>query len=108
MGAEITVYDPAANDNARAVCPELRYADSAVAAAQGAEVVLVLTDWPEFASLDPHELAAVTAVKRIIDGRYVLDPATWRAAGWQYRASGIPDLTSPDQLSRLSDSSAWA
>jgi UDPglucose 6-dehydrogenase len=61
----------------------------------------VLTGWPEFAALDPDELGAVTAEKRIVDGRYVLDPATWRAAGWQYRASGIPDLTTPDQLSRL-------
>jgi UDPglucose 6-dehydrogenase len=101
MGAEVTVYDPAANENARAVCPELHYADSAVAAATGTEVVLVLTDWAEFAAIDPHQLGAVAAEKRIIDGRYVLDPATWRAAGWQYRASGIPDLTTPDQLSRL-------
>jgi len=101
MGAEVTVYDPAANPNAKAVCPELHYVDSAVAAAQGAEVVLLLTDWQEFADLDPDELGAVTAEKRVIDGRYVLDPATWRAAGWQYRASGIPDVTTPDQLSRL-------
>ena len=100
MGAEVTVYDPAANDNARAVCPELHYADSAAAAARGAEVVLLLTDWPEFAALDPHDLGSVTAAKRIIDGRYVLDPATWRAAGWQYRASGIPrTLTTPDSSS---------
>jgi UDPglucose 6-dehydrogenase len=101
MGAEVTVYDPAANENAKAVCPELQYADSAVEAAKGSEVVLVLTDWSEFADLDPHELGSVTAEKRIIDGRYVLEPSTWRAAGWQYRASGIPDLTTPDQLSRL-------
>src|SRR5215467_10634111 len=93
MGAEVTVYDPEARNNARKACPELNYADSAVAAAKGAEVVLVLTDWAEFADLDPDELGSVTAEKRIIDGRYVLDPATWRAAGWQYRASGIASAT---------------
>jgi UDPglucose 6-dehydrogenase len=90
MGAEVTVYDPAAMENARRVCPELRYAESAMAAAAGAEVVLLLTDWPEFAQIDPEQLAAVTAERIIIDGRYALDPVRWRAAGWHYRALGIP------------------
>jgi UDPglucose 6-dehydrogenase len=93
MGAEVTVYDPAATENARRVCPELKYAETAVGAATGADVLLLLTDWPEFAELDPAELGAVTASKTIIDGRYMLDPAAWRAAGWHYRASGIPDAS---------------
>jgi UDPglucose 6-dehydrogenase len=90
MGAEVTVYDPEALPNARKVCPELKYADSAVGAATGADVVLLLTDWPQFAQLDPEELGAVTSARAIVDGRYMLDPAAWRAAGWVYRASGIP------------------
>jgi UDPglucose 6-dehydrogenase len=70
--------------------PELSYAPSVLAAASGADIVLLLTDWPEFAAIDPDQLASVTAGRTIIDGRYVLDPARWRAAGWHYRASGIP------------------
>jgi UDPglucose 6-dehydrogenase len=99
MGADVTVYDPAAMGNARVVCPQLGYADSALAAAAGADVVLLLTDWPEFAALDPAELGAVTAGRRIVDGRYLLDPAIWRAAGWHYRASGIPAGTTACQPS---------
>ena len=90
MGAEVTVYDPEAMINARRVCPELKYADSAIGAATGADVILLLTDWPEFGELDPEELGAVTSARAIVDGRYMLDPAAWRAAGWLYRASGIP------------------
>jgi UDPglucose 6-dehydrogenase len=90
LGGEVTVYDPAALANARMVCPQLRYATSAVSAARGADVVLLLTDWPEFATLDPAELGAVTAGRSIVDGRYLLDPAVWRAAGWEYRATGVP------------------
>jgi UDPglucose 6-dehydrogenase len=90
MGAEVTVYDPEAMDNARMACPGLKYADSEIGAATGADVVLLLTDWPQFGRLDPHELGAVTANRVIVDGRYMLDPAAWRAAGWLYRASGIP------------------
>ena len=93
LGAEVTVYDPEASNNARKACPELNYADSVLTAATGADVVLLLTDWPQFAQLDPGELASVTAGRTIIDGRYMLHPATWRAAGWHYRASGIPSAT---------------
>ena len=90
LGATVTVYDPEAMVNAKDMCPQLRYADSPAAAAAGAYVVLLLTDWPEFGALDPVALGAVTAGRRVVDGRYQLDPARWRAAGWQYRASGIP------------------
>jgi UDPglucose 6-dehydrogenase len=89
MGAEVTIYDPAAVANARRLCPELSYAKSAIGAAQGAHVVLLLTEWPEFVELDPCELGTVTAARIVVDGRYALDPDRWRQAGWQYHAVGI-------------------
>jgi UDPglucose 6-dehydrogenase len=98
LGADVTVYDPAANQNARRARPELKYADSVLAAAAGADVVLLLTDWPEFGAINPDELGAVTAARSIVDGRYMLDPARWRAAGWHYRASGIPGAKPSAQL----------
>jgi UDPglucose 6-dehydrogenase len=98
LGAEVTVHDPRAIDNARRAWPQLRYASTVTAAATGADLVLLLTDWPEYASLSPDELAEVTAARHIIDGRYQLDPAAWRAAGWHYRAHGIPDPARSTQL----------
>ena len=89
-GAVVVVYDPAAMDNARQAHPELCYADSALAAAQGANLVLLLTEWSEFRQMDPQVLARVVAHPRIVDGRNCLDPAVWRAAGWTYRALGRP------------------
>jgi UDPglucose 6-dehydrogenase len=99
LGAEVTVHDPQALENAQQARPELNYADSVRSAATGADLVLLLTDWPEYAAIDPRELAEVTAGQHIIDGRYQLDAATWRAAGWHYRASGIPDPARSNQLS---------
>ena len=99
MGAEITVYDPAAMDNARKACPEFSYADSIFSAATAADIVLLLTEWPEFAVVEPEALGAVTAGRILIDGRYALDPAVWRASGWTYHASGIPSPKTSDQLS---------
>ncbi|MFC1431104.1 UDP-glucose/GDP-mannose dehydrogenase family protein [Streptacidiphilus sp. N1-3] len=89
-GAIVRVYDPQAMDNARRSYPELDYADSTMEAAQDADVVVLLTEWNEFREIEPDALAAVTAGRGIVDGRHALDPATWRAAGWTYRALGRP------------------
>jgi UDPglucose 6-dehydrogenase len=57
-------------------------------ACDGADVVLVLTEWDEFRKMQPDQLAAVTRSQRIIDGRNCLDPQVWRDAGWTYRGFG--------------------
>ena len=88
MGADVAIYDPAALSNARRACPELGYAATAADAARGAQVVLLLTEWPEFVRLSPHSLSGLVA-RRNIDGRNALDPDRWRGAGWQYRAPGV-------------------
>ncbi|MFB7618171.1 UDP-glucose dehydrogenase family protein [Kitasatospora sp. NPDC056181] len=90
QGAQVTVYDPKAMDNARKMFPGLAYADSPLEAAEGAHVVLHLTEWQEFRALDPEELGAVVAERRLLDGRNALDADAWRAAGWTYRALGRP------------------
>jgi UDPglucose 6-dehydrogenase len=89
LGAQVTVYDPVALTNARRSWPELRYASSAAEAAQDAQVVLLLTEWSEFVALRPSRLSRVVARRNIVDGRNVLDPVSWRAAGWTYRALGV-------------------
>ncbi|MEU6035932.1 UDP-glucose/GDP-mannose dehydrogenase family protein [Actinomadura sp. NPDC047616] len=88
LGSEVSVYDPKAADNARKQFPDLDYALSAADAAQGAAVVLHLTEWAEFGELDPAAIGEVVAERRIIDGRNTLDGDRWRAAGWRYRALG--------------------
>jgi UDPglucose 6-dehydrogenase len=90
QGAQVTVTDPQALDNARKKWPELSFAGSVTEAVADAEVILLLTEWAEYVALDPVELRSRVAVPRIIDGRNCLDPAAWRAAGWTYRALGRP------------------
>jgi UDPglucose 6-dehydrogenase len=90
QGAAVTVYDPAAMANARVRYPDLAYADSAIEAARGADIVLHLTEWQEFRDMAPEELSAVVAERNIVDGRNALDPDRWRTAGWTYRALGRP------------------
>ena len=90
QGAQVTVYDPRGNQNAKALFPTLAYADSAVEACQGADLVLHLTEWQEFREMDPAVLSPVVARKHIIDGRNALDAQRWRDAGWTYAAPGRP------------------
>ncbi|HEY8718708.1 UDP-glucose/GDP-mannose dehydrogenase family protein [Pengzhenrongella sp.] len=88
QGAHVVVTDPQAINNARKRWPDLTFADTAEEAATGADAVLLATEWAEYRDLDPEKLALVVNEKRILDGRNVLDPAAWRAAGWTYRALG--------------------
>ncbi|HEX4813343.1 MAG TPA: UDP-glucose/GDP-mannose dehydrogenase family protein [Nonomuraea sp.] len=90
QGGQVTVYDPIALGNARKAHPELNYGESAIEAVRGAHVVLLLTEWQEFVDLDPEELGAVVATRRIVDGRNALNAEVWRSAGWHYRALGRP------------------
>ena len=57
QGAEVTVHDPKAMDNARRVFPTLTTQDSTIAACRDADVVLHLTEWPEFREIDPKHSA---------------------------------------------------
>jgi UDPglucose 6-dehydrogenase len=90
QGAQVSVYDPKAMDNARKMFPTLNYSEGVVDAAKSADVVLHLTEWKEFRDLDPVALGQVVSERRIIDGRNILDPVAWRAAGWTYRGLGRP------------------
>ncbi|MGH3155632.1 MAG: UDP-glucose dehydrogenase family protein [Streptosporangiaceae bacterium] len=90
MGAKVTAYDPVAMDRARQLHPQLEYAGSAVGAATDTDVLLVLTEWPEFRQADPEVMGKAAAKRNVVDGRHALDPATWRAAGWVYRTLGRP------------------
>jgi UDPglucose 6-dehydrogenase len=49
---------------------------------------MVLTEWEEFAGIDPVALLEVVAHPRVLDARLVLEPDKWRAAGWQLHALG--------------------
>jgi UDPglucose 6-dehydrogenase len=87
-GADVRVFDPAANSTAAAVWPTLSFAESVMDACAGAELVIVATEWREFREADPVAVGSVVASKRVIDGRNCLDPDLWMAAGWDYRGLG--------------------
>jgi UDPglucose 6-dehydrogenase len=88
QGAHVTVHDEEGIDNARAAFPNLEYAREPLKACEGADVVLHLTEWPQYSALDPAELAKVTNVPRLLEARNTLDVQRWRDAGWTVRSLG--------------------
>jgi UDP-glucose/GDP-mannose dehydrogenase family protein len=90
LGARVAAFDPAAMDRARRVHPDLDYAGSVLGAARDADVLLLLTEWPEFSTADPQVLAKTVARRAVVDARHALDAAAWQACGWDYRAPGRP------------------
>jgi UDPglucose 6-dehydrogenase len=92
-GAHVVAFDPAIDDPAKrgALPREVELARSAEEAADGADAVVIVTEWPEFAApvLDGRLLARMRT-PLIVDGRNLLDPASVRAAGYLYEGVGRP------------------
>ncbi|MGH9315859.1 MAG: UDP-glucose dehydrogenase family protein [Thermoanaerobaculia bacterium] len=87
-GAAVRAFDPAAMENARAVLPELTYARDVYDCVNGADFVLLATEWNEFRALDLEHLGRLLKAKTMIDLRNVYEPKEMRAAGWKYVGVG--------------------
>jgi UDPglucose 6-dehydrogenase len=89
-GADVVVHDPKGLANAKRVYPHMTYVDDLREALSGAQLVVLGTEWREYRELDPSSLGDLVADRHVIDARNALDPASWRDAGWSYRALGRP------------------
>jgi UDPglucose 6-dehydrogenase len=87
-GAEVVAYDPVASERASELLGSVEMADSVLAALDGADAAVLVTEWREFAELDWSEAAARMARPLLVDGRNFLDPAALRAAGFEYEGIG--------------------
>jgi UDPglucose 6-dehydrogenase len=90
LGVNVVATDPQAISNARGRHPQLTYTSSVEAALEGADAVVLVTEWPEFAAIDPEWAASIVRGRVVIDGRNRLDAVAWRAAGWTYKGLGRP------------------
>jgi UDPglucose 6-dehydrogenase len=94
-GADLVGYDPSLSS--AATHPDLStltVADDPYLAAKDAEAIVVLTEWPEFRSLDWQRLAETVGRPIVVDTRNLLDPAVARRAGFEWIGLGKP-LTEP-------------
>jgi UDPglucose 6-dehydrogenase len=87
-GARVRAYDPIAEGEARKLMGGVEFADDALDALAGADAVVIVTEWPEFAELDWSAVAERMAGRLLIDGRNFIDPDAVRAAGFIYEGIG--------------------
>lgn len=87
-GAEVTAFDPVAREQAEKVLSGVTYAADAYSAADGADAVVIVTEWDEFRALDLDTLAARMRGRTLVDLRNVWDPHEAERAGLTYVGIG--------------------
>jgi UDPglucose 6-dehydrogenase len=91
-GANVRVYDPVAEDEARKLIRGVQFCPTAMDAIEGADAVVLVTEWPEFAELDLADVAGRMRGTLLVDGRNFLDVEAARAAGLTYEGIGRPSV----------------
>ena len=86
-GAEIQAYDPTAKKMYEAY-PWIAVHSSALEACQDADALVLLTEWDEFSSVNPKEVAERLRESRVVDSRNILNKENWINAGFIYRGVG--------------------
>jgi UDPglucose 6-dehydrogenase len=87
-GATVSAFDPVARHQAEPLLPRIEFADDAYAAAQGADALVIVTEWDEFRALDLDRVAASLNGKILVDLRNVYDRADAEQAGLTYYSIG--------------------
>lgn len=87
-GARVRAYDPVAMENARRILPEVEMMADAYAVAEGADVLIIVTEWNEFKNLDLVRIKGMMRQPALVDGRNIYDPAAVRALGFEYLGMG--------------------
>lgn len=89
-GVRLCVYDPKASDNAKKFLGnKVEYANSELEAAQGADVVAILTEWPQFTDIDLQKLKSIMKTPKIVDLRNMLKTKKPESFGFEYQCIGF-------------------
>ena len=87
-GASVRAYDPAAVERARLLVPDLEYLKDAYEVADGADALVLITEWNEFRQLDLRRVKKLMRRPVMIDGRNIYDPELLKEMGFTYRGVG--------------------
>lgn len=88
LGAEVTVYDPQAMENAKKIIKDINYAKDVESALRGKDALVLITEWPQFSQLDLRIVKKLLKKPIIIDGRNALDKQKAKELGFKYIGIG--------------------
>ncbi len=89
-GAHVKAYDPVAMDNARVLMPEVEYCRGPYEVAEGADALVIVTEWREFLQLNMERLRSFLKRPIIFDGRNIYSPEKMRRMNFEYHSVGRP------------------
>jgi len=87
-GADVRAYDPAAIERSRMLLPEVEYFKNAYEVADGADALVLVTEWNEFRQLDMARIKQLMRRPVVVDGRNIYDPVLMKSLGFTYRGIG--------------------
>jgi UDPglucose 6-dehydrogenase len=89
-GAKIVAYDPVAAERAKAILNDdsISFPQNAYDVCQGADALLILTEWPEFSVMDWRRVRSLLKLPIVLDGKNLLDPVAVQSAGLHYFGVG--------------------
>jgi UDPglucose 6-dehydrogenase len=91
-GAKIKAYDPVAMENTKKIIPDITYCESSYEVAEGADALVIVTEWREFKQLNLEKVRKVMNRPLIFDGRNIYDPEKKRRLGFEYYSIGRPNV----------------
>ncbi len=97
QGARLRAYDPAGMDEARTMLSDVEWCDDSYAAMDGADAVLILTEWNEFRAIDPEKAKARLKQPIMVDLRNIYRPDEMAAAGFHYSSIGRPTVAPTEE-----------
>ncbi|MFZ9396869.1 MAG: UDP binding domain-containing protein, partial [Erythrobacter sp.] len=84
----IAAYDPEGREQAQPLMPDVRMCDSPYAAIEGADAVVIVTEWDAFRALDLDRVKSLARAPLLIDLRNIYKPEDMRAKGFTYQSIG--------------------
>jgi UDPglucose 6-dehydrogenase len=88
FGARVRAYDPVGIEQARSLLPDVTFCDGPYACAQGADAVVIVTEWEQFRALDLDRLKAALAAPIVVDLRNIYQPEDMIGRGFVYESIG--------------------
>jgi UDPglucose 6-dehydrogenase len=102
-GADVRAYDPEAMQKAKSELPNITYCSNPYQAAEGADAIVVVTEWDEFRRVDWDRVRSVVERPLVLDGRNMLDAMEVTRSGFQYISIGRPPVVPAQPTSSADD-----
>jgi UDPglucose 6-dehydrogenase len=91
-GAKVRAYDPQGMAHARTILNDVSFATDPYACAEGADALVVMTEWKEFRALDPDRIKSLLKRPIVVDLRNIYQPQTMAEHGFTYVSVGRPKV----------------